>query len=207
MEKVPAGTAIQAVLFDFGGVLAEEGFRAGLKAIAGHFRLAPDKFFAMAEEAVYGSGYVTGQGSELDFWKTVCQRAGIAADIAVLRQEILTRFVLRPRMVEAARRLRRQGLTTVILSDQTDWLDILEARDHFFQEFDHIFNSYYLGTSKRDPATFDQVVRQIGRAPGECLFVDDSPGHIGRAASRGLQALLFTGEAAFLAELRRLMPF
>jgi putative hydrolase of the HAD superfamily len=36
---------IKAVLFDFGGVLAEEGFREGLKAIGVKNGLDPDDFF------------------------------------------------------------------------------------------------------------------------------------------------------------------
>ena len=38
---------IKAVLFDFGGVLAEEGFRQGLMAIAGQYDLDPQAFFTL----------------------------------------------------------------------------------------------------------------------------------------------------------------
>jgi putative hydrolase of the HAD superfamily len=39
---------INAVVFDFGGVLAEEGFMEGLKAIARKNGLNPDEFFKIA---------------------------------------------------------------------------------------------------------------------------------------------------------------
>lgn len=58
---------IRAVLFDFGGVLATEGFREGLAAVARSQGLDPDEFFRIAREAVYESGYITGRGDEGDF--------------------------------------------------------------------------------------------------------------------------------------------
>ncbi|MBI5420071.1 MAG: hypothetical protein HZA60_08275 [Deltaproteobacteria bacterium] len=37
--------------------------------------------------------------------------------------------------------------------------------------------------------------------PQEALFADDNPGHVERAASRGLAALRFVDEERFLPEL------
>jgi len=56
---------IHAVLLDFGGVLAEEGFQQGLYAIAEKFGLDRKRFFQLANEAVYNTGYVTGAASEI----------------------------------------------------------------------------------------------------------------------------------------------
>jgi putative hydrolase of the HAD superfamily len=52
---------IKAVIFDFGGVLAEKGFRKGLKAIGIQNGLNPDSFFMTAAELIYQTGYVTGR--------------------------------------------------------------------------------------------------------------------------------------------------
>jgi hypothetical protein len=41
--------SIQAVLFDYGGVLAEEGFREGLKNIARWHGLDPEAFHRLEE--------------------------------------------------------------------------------------------------------------------------------------------------------------
>ncbi len=60
---------IRAVLFDFGGVLAEEGFRAGLRVIARLNGLDPESVHREGVDAVYESGYVTGTAKEADFWK------------------------------------------------------------------------------------------------------------------------------------------
>ena len=189
------------MLLDFGGVIAEEGYRFGLEAIAGRNDVDPADLKREADDAIYDTGYITGRGTESGFWERLRRRTGIAGSDDALSGEILRRFVLRPRMIAAVRELRRQGVVVGILSDQTDWLERLDARDRFFPEFDRVFNSFRLGKGKRDATVFDDVVRDLGAVPGETLFVDDNPGHVDRARSRGLAAILFRTEDAFFKEL------
>jgi len=195
---------IRAVVFDFGGVLAEEGFQQGLYAIAEKFCLDQKRFFHLANEAVYNSGYVIGTGSEKDYWNEVREHSGIMATDAELRQEILSRFIPRPWMLETVRAIRQQGFLTAILSDQSDWLDQLEARYHFFQYFDAVFNSFHLGRTKRDPSLFVEILQALKVKADETLFVDDNIGHIDRAAAAGLQTHHFVDRDAFMKRLKEL---
>jgi HAD superfamily hydrolase (TIGR01509 family) len=195
---------IQAVLLDFGGVIGEEGFRQGLYAIADRFGLDQKRFFELANDAVYKSGYVTGTGSENDFWNEVRIHSGIIATDDELRQEILTRFIPRPWMLDVVDILRRQEKVVAILSDQTDWLDQLDARYHFFQNFDAVFNSFHLGKTKRDSMIFADTLTALEAIGKETLFVDDNIGHIDRAAAAGLQTHHFSGRAGFEKKLKEL---
>jgi len=195
---------INAVLVDFGGVIAEEGFQQGLYAIAEKFGLDKKRFFQLANEAVYHSGYVTGKGTEKDYWNEVRQHSGIIASDDELRQEILSRFIPRDWMLEMIKSLRQQGLTTAILSDQSDWLDKLDTRYHFSQYFDAVFNSYHLGKTKRDPTIFNEVLQKLDVEAGETLFVDDNIDHIDRAVAAGLLVYHFAGREDFMKRLREL---
>ena len=195
---------INAVLLDFGGVIAEEGFRQGLYAIADKFGLDQKRFFQLANEAVYNSGYVTGAGSEKEYWNQVRERSGIMASDDELRQEILSRFIPREWMLETIRSMRQQGLVTAILSDQSDWLDWLDARYHFFQYFDGVFNSFHLGKTKRDPSIFADTLQALDVDANKTLFVDDNIGHIDRAVAAGLQAHHYEERESFMKILRKL---
>lgn len=194
----PGSSRIRTFLFDFGGVIAEEGFREGLLAIARREGLDPKAFVQAAKDAVYDSGYVIGKANEAEFWELLRARTGIQGRDAELTEEILQRFVVRPWMIDLVRSLRRQGYTTAILSDQTDWLDRLERKAHFFSEFDVVFNSYHLGKGKRDPSLFDDVVMALRLSAGEALFVDDDPGNVDRARARGLRAVLYRDREGLL---------
>jgi putative hydrolase of the HAD superfamily len=186
--------SFRAVLFDFGGVLVEEGFREGLYALARGYGLNPQAVHLAAYDAIYESGYVLGRGTEEDFWRLLCQKTGLSGDIKPLREAIATQFALRPLMFTVVRALRQQGYVTAILSDQTDWLDRMDAELHFFQYFDEVYNSYHLGKGKRDPSVFDDVVNDLGLAPNQAVFVDDDPGNCERARTRGVTAVLFVNE-------------
>ena len=189
---------IKVVLLDFGGVIAEEGFQQGLYAIAEKFDLDRKRFFQLANEAVYDSGYVTGKGSENDYWNMVREHSGIIVPDEELRQEILSRFIPRDWMIEIVRSRQQQGLITAILSDQSDWLDLLDSRYHFFQYFNAVFNSYHLGKTKRDATVFADVLQELKVEAGEVLFVDDNIDHIVRAVAAGLQTCLFEGRESLM---------
>jgi putative hydrolase of the HAD superfamily len=183
---------IKAVIMDFGGVISEEGFREGLKAIGRKNGLNPEGFFEAADELIYETGYVLGKAEEAEYWKALREKTGITGSDEELRKEMLKRFLLRPVMLEYVDSLRSRGLETAMLSDQTNWEEI-EEKGSFFHHFDHVFNSFRLNKGKRDPSLFKDVCIHMGLEPREALFVDDKPDNVTRARSEGLAAVHFTG--------------
>ena len=183
---------LKALLFDFGGVLAEEGFREGLKAIARKNRLDPNRFFPLADTLIFDTRYLTGGADEAVYWNELRKKTGIAGSDRELRQEVLKRFILRPGMIAVVDRLKAQGFLVAMLSDQTNWLDELDRETSLSGHFDRVFNSFTLHKSKRDASVFRDVCDALGVEPGEALFVDDNMNHIQRAAGAGLHTIRFT---------------
>jgi putative hydrolase of the HAD superfamily len=192
---------IELVIFDFGGVLAEEGYRQGLMAIAGANGLSPEPFFHEATEMIYDCGYLTGKADEQTYWDLLRERFGIKGSDEELRDELLDRFILRDRMFDIVIGLKERGLKLAILSDQTNWLDDLNGRAGFFRHFHKVFNSYHIARSKREADLFTDVTTELGVPPSRALFIDDNKGHIERALSKGLKAIHFTDERSFITEL------
>ncbi len=192
---------IRAVLFDFGGVLAEEGFSKGLEAMAEEQQLQVGDMTTEGMRAVYDSGFVLGRATESEFWSLLRGRTGLQGEDAELTATILNEFVLRPWMLALVERLRAQGYLTAILSDQTDWLDRLEARYHFFRLFDRIYNSYYLGKGKQDASLFSDVAADLGLPASAILFIDDNRDNVARAMAAGMQAIQYLDRDSFLQSL------
>jgi HAD superfamily hydrolase (TIGR01509 family) len=199
----PISRNIKAVLFDFGGVLAEEGFRKGLMAIARAKGLSPEGFFDSAGAAVYDSGYVLGKADESAYWKMVREKTRIGGTDEEFRREILERFQLRPWMLEIVRRLKQRGYVLGILSDQSQWLDDLDKQYDFFKEFDIVFNSYHLGKGKKDPALFDEIATKLDAKNSEILFIDDNEGNIDRARAKGWNTILYRNKGDFLEHMMK----
>ncbi|MEZ5542366.1 MAG: HAD family phosphatase [Pseudomonadota bacterium] len=200
MSKPP----VSAVLLDYGGVIAEEGFRNELAAMAEEQGLDPTAVMRVARRVVYESGFVLGWGTEQAFWAAMRADAGLRGADAELTQRVLAAFVLRPWIIEHVRHWRARGYVTGILSDQMHWLDWLDGRDRFFRHFDHVYNSYHLGKGKRDPTLFHDIAARLALPPGEILFVDDLQSNVERAQAAGWQTIRYVDRAGFEAELARL---
>jgi putative hydrolase of the HAD superfamily len=194
---------LRAVLFDFGGVLAEEGFREGLKAIAKKKGLDLQDFYKISADLVYQTGYTIGRCDEHSYWTAVRRKTGVKGDDQEFREEILKKFKLRREMTAIVRQIESFGLIVAILSDQTNWLDELDQRTPFHHHFDYVFNSYHLGKTKRDPSIFRDVCNLLGVRPEEMLFVDDNLENVKRAKSQGLSAIHFRGAREFQREIKK----
>ena len=198
---------ITVVFFDFGGVLAEEGFRDGLLSIARHHGLDPQEFLKTAVDLTFNQGFVTGKLDVKMYWQMLREKTGIHAPDDALSHEVLSRFTVRPWMLDIVKKLKQATIRVAILSDQTKWLDEFAKKHGFCQLFERIFNSYYLGMCKRDLALFDYVVAEMRVKPEEALLIDDNQGNIERAKQRGLQGILFQTRQSLEIELTEVFPF
>lgn len=205
-KSICKSSKIDVVLFDFGGVLSEEGWKKGLKVIAQAQGLNADSLIKTAADTIYETGYIMGKCSESDFWNALKRKTGIKGDNASLMHELMSRFVLNDRMIDLVKKLKSANLIVGILSDQTDWLDQLNARFDFFREFDHVFNSYHIGKGKRDMTLFDDIAGVLKTSPQRILFVDDDPGNVERARQKGWNAILYADAGSFRPEMDKWVP-
>jgi FMN phosphatase YigB (HAD superfamily) len=201
-SSIQGNSKIDAVLFDFGGVLAEEGWKEGLRVIAKANGLDESTFLQEAIDTIYATGYLLGKAPESRFWSALREKTGIKESDIELNNEIFPRFRIRDWMIDIAKRLRSQKITVGILSDQTDMLDKLDHRYDFFKWFDYVFNSYHLGKGKRDSSLFDDVARTLGKPPEKILFVDDDPGHLDRAGKKGWKTIRYVDRDSFIEEMK-----
>ncbi|MBN1832166.1 MAG: HAD family phosphatase [Deltaproteobacteria bacterium] len=198
MPEIPE---VKAVLLDFGGVVAEEGFKNGLHSIALDHGLDPDIVISTAFKITYEIGFVLGKVREDAFWRAMRNRFPFRGEDRDLTEQILSRFILRLWMLHIASDLKAIGMVVGILSDQCHWLEELDQRHGFFRYFDHIFNSYHLHISKKDPEIFDMISQRLHIDPANILFVDDHEAHILRARQKGLQTILYENKASFIRQL------
>jgi putative hydrolase of the HAD superfamily len=196
---------IEAVLFDVGGVLFDEGYRKGLHAIAQRNGIDPLRLEIISDRLILETGYLTGKAEENVFWEGIRHETGIMETDDELRDALIERFVPREWMFEIVGKLKDHA-KLAILSDQTNWLDIMEERHHFFNLFDTVLNSYYTGRSKVDQLTFDFAASVIGFRQENILFVDDRIGNIKRAEASGCKTILYSSRENFLRDIEQYFP-
>ncbi len=196
---------VKAVLLDFGGVLAEEGFKQGLHAIATDNGLDPGIVISTAFEINYDIGFVLGKVREDAFWAAMRDRFPFRGTEREWTEQILSRFILRPWMLDLVSDLKALGMKVGVLSDQCHWLDELDQRHGFFKHFDVIFNSYHLHISKNSPEIFDIVSKKLHLNPANILFIDDHNAHILRARQKGLQTILYVDKTSFIQQFTKIV--
>jgi 2-haloacid dehalogenase len=89
----------------------------------------------------------------------------------------------------------------------TNWsretFPIARERFPFLGWFESILVSGEEGLIKPDPAIFLLLLERIGRAPAECVYIDDNPKNVAGAAALGLDAIAFHDAAQLRAALVR----
>lgn len=198
--------AVDAVFFDFGGVVAEEGFVSGLADLAEARGRDPRAVVRAGFDTMWSSGFVTGTGTEDDFLRDFAAASGLRVPAAEMRRTVFRRFTVRPFMLACADRLRAVGIRTAILSDQTHWLHELDETLAFSRHFDMVFNSFHHGVSKREAAFFELALDRMGVAATRSVFIDDNPANVAVAVSLGMTGIHYTGRERFLADMARVCP-
>jgi len=133
------------------------------------------------------------------------RRGGWDITNSALKAAIRTNFHRKVEGTEALFDALRQQYEAVLLSDHgREWVEAIRHIHPFLERFDRLFFSFDLGSTKRDPATFETVLGQIERKAPECVFIDDNTGNVAVARSVGIPSIQFQTAAALRAELAEL---
>jgi putative hydrolase of the HAD superfamily len=202
-------TRIEAVVFDYGGVLCHLPAASEIDRLAAPFGLSRDKFWRMY--AQLRGPYDRGMIEAREYWRTMAQCAGVLlseAQYAALEAIDLEMWSgYNESMLTLAAQLRDAGVKTGILSNMlADMLEKLRAEVDWLPLFDVQVYSCDLGLAKPDEAIYARLIEELGVAPSRTLFVDDIGANVEGARRAGLQAVLFESEPQLRDFLADLLP-
>lgn len=179
-----AAPVIRALLWDADGVLQHS---------PGTWREALDEAGGPGfAEAVFEAELPALRGEEplttaLD--RVLAQWPQASADVAMLLG-LWERAVVDADSMTVVDEVRSRGVLCALATNQQDhrraWMRDVLGQD---ERFDRVFYSCELNLMKPDPAYFECVVDELGLAPGQVGFVDDSQANVDAARGVGLVAL------------------
>jgi len=200
---------IEAVIFDFGGVLTSSPFEAfaryeterGLPAdiirrtnAANHLENAWAKF----------------ERAEVDI---AAFDQLFAAESLALGAEVRGRDVLpllsgdlRPEMVEALKRIETKFKTGCITNNlPNNAIGSASGRSLYVAEvmvlFDHVIESAKIGLRKPDPRIYRMMTEALGVDPGHCVYLDDLGVNLKPAREMGMTTIKVVNASQAIAEL------
>jgi epoxide hydrolase-like predicted phosphatase len=191
---------IEAVLFDFNGVLTTSPFTLMAELGGGAAGLDPevvlDLMLGPYDEDTdhawhrFERGEITAPEYGLDLL-TRANEAGVEIDFASLR-DLMGRLVVHDVVVERVRALRAQGYRTGLVTNNvkeasSEWRKLLPVE----VLFDVIVDSSEVGMRKPNPAIFLHALGLLGGIePAAAVFLDDAAGNVAGARRAGLHAVL-----------------
>ncbi|UQR64080.1 HAD-IA family hydrolase [Bradyrhizobium sp. C-145] len=200
---------IEAVIFDFGGVLTSSPFEAfarfeterGLPIdiirrtnAANHLENAWAKF-ERAEVDIDAFDHLFAEESR-----------ALGAEVRGRDVLPLLQGNLRPEMVEALKRIAAQFKTGCITNNlPANAIGSLTGRTLYVAEvmalFDHVIESAKIGLRKPDPRIYRLMVETLKVDPNNCVYLDDLGVNLKPAREMGMTTIKVTSGAQAIAEL------
>ncbi len=196
---------IQAIIFDFGGVLIEWDPRNLYRQL-----------FDQPEQVEQFLAEVNFSHWNLQFDKGVPFAEGIASLSAQFPQYSAHIHALGTRWeetlggsirgtVDILRELQQTGIPLYALSNwSAETFPIARRKFDFFDAFREIILSGAVGMIKPEREIFELLLQRIGHPAHECLFIDDSQANIEQANAMGFQTIHFKSSERLRDELLNL---
>jgi len=195
----------RGLLVDFGGVLTTNVFES-FRAFCSDEGLEPDAFldlFRSDPEARAELRRVeVGEIGEEEFGRLVGERLGVVETEGVIAR-LFARMEPDGEMVAAVKRARSAGVKTGLVSNSIG--SGRYDRSAFPDLFDGVVISGEERMHKPQPEIFLLGAERIGRAPEDCVFVDDLKENCAGAEAVGMTSVLHRGAGQTLPELERLL--
>lgn len=191
---------IKAVLFDFGGVLAQLRGEAHVLALV-KGRMTREEMWTRWSYSPAVRAHETGQVSAQEFSEQVVAEFGMEVSpevfLAGFREWIIGPFAETHDLI---RDVASRYATALVTNTSALHWPIIESLG-IIPHMHHLFASWQIGRIKPDRAYFDFVLEQMKLAPGEAVFLDDSSVNIAAAKELGFHAYRVEGAAQALKTL------
>ncbi|MCC6641957.1 MAG: HAD family phosphatase [Deltaproteobacteria bacterium] len=202
--------SLRAVIFDLGGVVLGSPLHAiaryeaerGLSSGAVNRRVA---------QSGPGGAWARLERGELSmeafftFFEAECRESGFSLDARELFTRMADEARPRPRMLEAVRRIRANGLRAGALTN--NWVSEGDGTRLLAPHFDAFVESSAVGLRKPDPRIYELTCSRLEVRPVEAAFLDDIGSNLKAARALGMTTIRVTEPEAALRELEEVLGF
>jgi putative hydrolase of the HAD superfamily len=200
---------IEAVIWDFGGVITTSPFEAFAR-FERERGLPIDIIRRTNANNHWQNAWARFERAELDV-ETFDQL--FAAESLALGAEVRGKEVLpllsgdvRPEMVEALRRVARRFKTGCITNNlPANSIGSMAGQSLYVAEvmalFDHVIESAKIGLRKPDPRIYQMMVETLGVNPRHCIYLDDLGVNLKPAREMGMTTIKVLNASQAIAEL------
>ena len=196
---------IQAVLFDWGGVLIDNPAPGLMDYCARALGVSVEDYVQVHN--AHGEAFQKGLITEAVFWQRVCGDLNRPSPRRLSLWGEAFRAVYHPReeVFALLRRLHERGIRTSLLSNTE-----VPAMQFFlelgYDGFDALTFSCAEGVFKPQKQIYERAARKLRTAPGQCVLIDDRLDFVEGARKAGMKGIVYENLLQTEQELARLSP-
>ncbi len=197
---MPGASGIKAVLFDFGGVLAELRAETHLRGLLKQ-GMTGEQMWAAWSHSPAVRAHESGHISAEEFSRRIVDEL----ELTIPPREFLDGFrewIIGPFADTHAliRDVAARHTTALVTNTSAVHWPVIESMG-VLPHMHHVFASYQIGRIKPDREYFEFVLTEMGLLPGEAVFLDDGAINVAAARELGIHARRAEGAANARREL------
>ena len=187
---------IKAIIFDFGRVISSQKPLSLFRDYENDLGLAADTINHIMFDSPQWQEAMLGRQSATQFWHAIGPELGLKshAEIDEFRRRYHSDESINPEVLDLIHQLHGR-YKLAVLSNNPPGLDKWLADWGILELFDVVICSGDEGLIKPDPAAYRLTLKQLGVAPHEAVFIDDTRGHVEAAQKLGMHGIVFTDAA------------
>jgi FMN phosphatase YigB (HAD superfamily) len=191
---------IEAVLFDWGGVLIDDPAPGLMSYCARTLGVSVEDYSRVHNR--HSEPFQKGEIRESIFWQRVCSdlKRPLPRMASLWGQAFRSAYAPRDEVFELARRLRKQGFRTAILSN-TEAATNAFVRQFRYRVFDAIVLSCVVGAFKPERHIYEVAAGKLKTPLDRCAFIDDRPAFVAGAVAAGMKGILYKNPAQLVKDL------
>ena len=196
--------AVQAVVFDIGGVLEVPTDSDLDRRWEQRLGLRPGEFFDRLRQSGLGTEANLGQVSEAEFAQALGRLYGLDQPTTeVLLTELWDWYVgeLNTELADYFQRLRPRYRTAILSNAAAGGRREEDSRYGFANMADVLVYSYEVGIEKPDQRIYEITCERLEVHPGEVIFLDDLEVNVVAARQLGMRAVLFRNTRQAITDL------
>jgi putative hydrolase of the HAD superfamily len=200
---------IEAVIWDFGGVLTSSPFEAFARFEVEH-GLPTDIIRRTNAANHWENAWAKFERAEVDIetFDELFAVESLALGAEVRGKDVLPLLSgdLRPEMVEALKRVKANLKTGCITNNlPANAIGSLGGRSLYVAEvmalFDHVIESAKIGLRKPDPRIYQMMIEALAVDPRNCIYLDDLGVNLKPARDMGMKTIKVTSASQAIGEL------
>ena len=184
-------TEVSAVVFDFGGVIAQADTANMSNFLMNSFQINKDE---LSQALRTMQGFVADGGSEKQYWEAYALIKGVVLpedwceQFGKVINESITAI---PGTIAIVKALQDQGYQTAMLSDITQYQAAIVRKMGYYDLFQPVLLSYAIGVKKPSPEAFKILLNELQLPASRVLFIDDRIENVEAARKLGIDAIQF----------------